>query len=292
MKKIVGCLKDAVSGKPVSSANVKLVSADGDVIDSGSSNSSGNFEIFTDTFSDGAMVFIAKNGYQKILVEPVLFETCYELAMQRGNSLTIMGSKMTPSMSMLIIAALIVGGYFLTESSAKGRGGVAGIGSIDYTPFILLAVLGAGGYFVYQKFFGSSTGAQAAAANTSAITQTNASAIQQAQAANAATGQTTTLSATQISSNANTIFSLGTSGNPVSDDDQYQIQNIVIECNNNADWLALVAAFGTKQVETGTGQINADDLVTFLTGVLTNPQYVTTVNQFFSDTGINATIGQ
>lgn len=168
------------------------------------------------------------------------------------------------------------------------------MGSIDYTPFILIAALGIGGYFLYQAITGgglsnlfSGAGAKASAANQASIQATNASATAATQAQVTASGQQPTLTPSQLASNANSIFNDGIQGNPVPDSDQESIRDTVIECNNTADWIGLVAAFGSRNVTDSNGNTHADDLATFLRGTL-DSDYVESINDYFSNTQINA----
>lgn len=297
--KIVGCIYDEGTNSKLQSASVKVVKKNGSVAQSAQTDNAGEFALNSPDLDKGAMVLISCPGYQQILVDPKLFLACSEVGLMPGTGLpakiiSLPANQQKAIKIALALAAAGTAAYFIfRKKKKKGQG----MGSIDYTPFLLLAALGIAGYVVYEKFFGGGAGTAASAANKTAVTTTNATATAQTQADIAATGQTPTLTASQLSSNANSIFSLGLTGNPVPDDDQEQIRDIVIECNNDADWIGLVSAFGTKNVSSagflqqntsgGNLSSNADDLPTFLRGTL-DQSYIDSINDFFTNTGINA----
>jgi hypothetical protein len=170
----------------------------------------------------------------------------------------------------------------------------------DYSKWILPAGLVILAWAVYNAIFGPGQGTQQAAANWNGVTTTdnaaNASTLAQVLAV-----QQPTLTASQIASMANTIFSLGQSGNPVPQPNQDSIQAQVLNCNNNADWYSLVSAFGVKSVSSSSAltaafslpgasvNVNEDDLQAYLDGVL-DQNHINDINMFFSGAGINQSL--
>jgi len=156
------------------------------------------------------------------------------------------------------------------------------------------------GIYVINEIFGPSAGTQQAAADWNTVV-TNDNAANQATLQQVLQTQTPTLTASEIAGMANTIFSLGQSGNPVSQANQDTIQATVLNVNNTADWYSLVASFGVKSVSTSSAltaafslpgasvNVHQDDLQTYLNGVL-DSAHIADINIYFSGAGINASL--
>jgi hypothetical protein len=139
------------------------------------------------------------------------------------------------------------------------------VGSIDWTPLIVLGVLGVGAAFAYKALFGSGSGGGGGLIHSvlgPTGTTTNNQATQNAQnAANTAAGgmapapalPAPTITTSQAANAANTIFTTALNGassidGSVDDGDQDTITNQVLLANNISDLNLIIAAFGTRQV--------------------------------------------
>ena len=165
------------------------------------------------------------------------------------------------------------------------------VGAINYN-LVILAALGVGGYYLYQKFFGSGNAQNAA--NNAAITTTTAQTTAGDIAAATAAGGVQTLSNAEASGIASQLYDLGISGNPVAQSDQDKMVRLVIQANTQLDLLAIESFFSTKNANTGFSLSNifgtnntAYDLAGWLNATL-DPAHLATVDNYFSQQGIKA----
>jgi hypothetical protein len=163
------------------------------------------------------------------------------------------------------------------------------IGSVDYTPFILLGALGIGAYFLYSKLAG---GSAASASNNAAIDQSTSSAVASDLATQQAAGTKQTLGNAQLSGMASEIYSLGTSSTTLSSTDQDRVVQIMSEVKTSVDLLVLQNYFGTKQASTFFSSCNlmgidctSYDLSAWLNAIL-DAQHLAEVNQYLAMQGI------
>jgi hypothetical protein len=168
------------------------------------------------------------------------------------------------------------------------------IGSIDYTPFVLLGALGIGAYFLWSKLFPGGSGAAQNEANNAAITASTQGALQSDIATLQSQGATQTISNAEASGIASQLYDLGISGNPVPQANQDKMQNLIIQVNSQLDYDTIAQYFGTKNANTGFSFSNlfgsnntSYDLAAWL-GATLDAAHLATVDQFFSAQGISA----
>jgi hypothetical protein len=287
-------------GAPVDAAYVNFI-ASGVVTETLATGADGTITIDTvddaDLFTPGTTMQVTAAGYPAFSI-PTTSIT--------GNSVVTLGAASGGGNSNLGIIAVVVaaGAYLLFYSGGakvSGEGGSDSGGSkTDYSKYILPAGIVLLAYGIYKSIFGPGAGTAATAANTAAIVTAdntaNAQTLQQVLSV-----ESPTLTASQIASMSNTIFSLGMSGNPVSQANQDAIQDQVINVNNNADWYSLVSSFGVKSVSSASAltaalslpgsavDTHSDSLQTFLVGVL-DQAHIDDINNFFSGAGINQSL--
>lgn len=168
------------------------------------------------------------------------------------------------------------------------------VGSIDYTPFILLAVIGGAGYFAYQAIF-NSPGSQANTDNNNSVNSGTTSSLASDIANLKAAGYQQSASNSQLSGYADQIWRLGQkeSGN-ASTEDQDTIVGIISNINNDLDLDLMMQYFGTKNVATGFWtscnilgkNCVAIDFPAFIRGVL-DSDHIATANQDLSGNGLS-----
>jgi hypothetical protein len=168
------------------------------------------------------------------------------------------------------------------------------IGSIDYTPFVLLGALGIAAYFFWEKLFPGGSGAQQNAANNAAITASTTSALQGDIAALQAQGASQTLSNAEASGIASQLYDLGISGNPVAQADQDKMERLIIQANTQLDYDTIAEYFSTKTANTGFSLSNifgsnntSYDLAGWLSATL-DAAHLAVVDNYFSAQGISA----
>ncbi len=161
------------------------------------------------------------------------------------------------------------------------------VGSIDYTPFVLLGALGIGAYFLYTKFFGSGGNA----ANNQSIDQGTAQSVASDIASQQAAGAIQTLSNAEASGIATQLYNLGIGSK--SQTDQDKMVRLIIQANTELDLLTIEKFFATKQAASsvfstcytlGIG-CQSYDLATWL-GTALDQQHLATVNNYFSSIGV------
>jgi hypothetical protein len=166
-----------------------------------------------------------------------------------------------------------------------------------------LAVVGGLGilaYFLTTKLFGALTPPPTSGTtNNTANTGASASAAAADVAAAAAAGIRQTLSNNQIASMSTTISNYITNWSG-DNDTLANIIETVDQINNQADWAALVAAFGVQKFNSSLSiwsvcntvgyDCSSMNLPSALTLVLQGTPYQGTLNQFFTAQGINAQI--
>lgn len=146
------------------------------------------------------------------------------------------------------------------------KGGKVGDVGMDIA---LIALVGVGAYLLFKNFGNlfSSTASQSTQQNNADVSKNTQAANTATQQQIAATGQTPTLTPANINGLSNTIVTaMEASGDyPFGvDSNALAIVSAVTQVNNTADWIALVGAFGTKQLLTG----QTVDLLTALSVVL------------------------
>jgi hypothetical protein len=169
------------------------------------------------------------------------------------------------------------------------------VGSIDYTPFLLLGALGVGAYFLWTKFFGSGgSGADQNAANNAAITASTATALQTDIAKLQAAGAAQTLSNAEASGIASQLYDLGISGNPVPQANQDRMVTLMIQVNSQLDLDLVSQYFATKNASTGFSLSNffgsnntSYDLSGWL-GATLDPAHLQKIDMYLSAQGISA----
>lgn len=168
------------------------------------------------------------------------------------------------------------------------------IGSIDYTPFVLLGALGIAAYFLWEKLFPGGSGAQQNAANNAGITASTQSALTADIAQLTAQGAVQTLSNAEASGIASQLYDLGISANPVAQPDQDKMVRLIIQVNSQLDYDAVAQYFATKSANTGFSLSNifgsnntSYDLAGWL-GATLDASHQATVDNYFSSEGITA----
>jgi hypothetical protein len=168
------------------------------------------------------------------------------------------------------------------------------IGSIDYTPFVLLGALGIGAYFLYQKLFPGGSGGQQNDANNAAINASTQSALTSDIATLKSQNAVQTLSNAAASGIASQLYDLGISGNPVPQANQDKMVSLVIQANTQLDLDTIAQYFATKNANTGFSLSNffgsnntSYDLSGWL-GATLDAAHLQTVNGYFSAEGISA----
>lgn len=152
---------------------------------------------------------------------------------------------------------------------------------------------------LWQKFGGSS----GISANNTSVTTANSSAAQSSQAAAAAQGINPTMNANQAANIANQVYTAGL--NASSPSAMITMNNALEQVNNIADLNLVIQAFGTKQVPSGDitswyntclslgincTSVGLGDFVRLLYAAYDpSGQYLQSLNQFLSETGINYT---
>lgn len=121
------------------------------------------------------------------------------------------------------------------------------IGEINYTPIILVGALGVGVYLLWDKISSVFGGSAANAGNNQGITDAAAGSVVSDINAQTAAGGIQTMPNAQASGIASQIYSLGISGNPVSQSDQDRMVQLLIQVNTPLDLLTIEKYFGTKQ---------------------------------------------
>lgn len=150
---------------------------------------------------------------------------------------------------------------------------------------VLVGAVGLGLYLAYKAISGmiGPTKDQITQQNNKTVTTDTASANAATQAHIQATGQTPTLQPATIVSLSNSVVSEVTSMDP-SDFPlplSTNLPSIIDQVNNYADWIALVAQFGTKKLLND----QAVDLTTALSMALP-PQYKSSINSYFVEQAI------
>lgn len=197
-----------------------------------------------------------------------------------------------PAINWLLVGGIGVGAIVLMTMSKKKK---KISGAQDW--ILPLAVLGVGGYLVYELFQGNSPlSSQASNQDAQSVADSNAAGVAAALSQAAAGGDPATLNAAQTASIANTVWTLGsTAGSGQADQGtQGAIQNQIIQVNSLTDLLGVIQAFGTKKVSTGYFStcnllgFNCDavGLAQFLHLVL-DANHLATINGFLSATNIN-----
>lgn len=172
------------------------------------------------------------------------------------------------------------------------------IGSIDYTPFVLIGAIGVGVYFLWGKLFpGGLPGSQGSAqndANNASITAAAQSALQTDITNLTAQGAASTLSNAEASGIASQLYDLGISGNPVPQANQDKMVRLIIQVNTQLDYDTIANYFLTKTASSGFSASNffgsnntTYDLAGWL-GATLDAAHTTTVDQYFSSQGISA----
>jgi hypothetical protein len=167
------------------------------------------------------------------------------------------------------------------------------VGSIDYTPIVLIGALGLAAYFLWNKLFPGGSGAAQNEANNATVAAGTTSSIQTDQASLKAAGGIQTLSNAEASGIASQLYDLGISGNPVSQTNQDKMVQLVIQANTQLDLLAIEQYFQTKNANTGFSISNffgsnntSYDLSGWLNATL-DPTHLATINEYMSAQGIS-----
>ncbi len=173
------------------------------------------------------------------------------------------------------------------------------VGKIDMGNLITIAAVLGGGYLLYKYVLsGSQTGT---GQNNAAIDQNTAASAAKDLAAAAAKGIKQQLPDTELNGYADSIFQLigNAGGDPLIDSGTAaQVDNIVTQVNNDADWYRLVQLFGTKKFNSG-GAFSACALLGLscdsydLPGLLhlTMPAAnLSNINSYFSDQGMSVNL--
>jgi hypothetical protein len=193
-----------------------------------------------------------------------------------------------PTMVPLPVIGALAG---LALMSSKKKVGDAGGGSFNYTPLVIIGGIGVLAYVILNKLTpgpsGKTTDAPAIAAQTAA---TQAAAL-----ASAAAKQTATMNSAQANSIATDLYTqFGTyssfSGG-ITDAAAAQIVQDMNQINNDTDFYAVSAAFGTKQLQcniVGYG-CTSMDLLTALETFL-NSDNKTFINNNFTTQGMSVYI--
>lgn len=163
------------------------------------------------------------------------------------------------------------------------------VGEINYTPIILVGAIGLGIYLLWDKISAVFGGSAANAANNDALTAGQASSVNTDIATQTAAGGLQTISNAEASGIAAQIYSLGISGNPVSQSNQDRMVTLMIMVNTPLDLLTIEKYFGTKQADDsffsscnllGTN-CRAYDLASWLGATLDFP-HLNKINNFYS----------
>jgi hypothetical protein len=168
------------------------------------------------------------------------------------------------------------------------------MGSIDYTPFVLLGALGIAAYFLWEKLFPGGSGAQQNAQNNADITAATSSALATDIATLQSQNAVQTLSNAEASGIASQLYDLGISNTPVAQSDQDKMVRLIIQVNTQLDYDAIAQYFLTKSANTGFSLSNffgsnntSYDLSGWLSATL-DAAHIATVNNYFSSQGISA----
>lgn len=168
------------------------------------------------------------------------------------------------------------------------------IGSMDYTPIVVLGALGLGAYFLYNKLFPGGSGAAQNAQNNADVTTATTSALQSDIATLKASGGIQTLSNAEASGIASQLYDLGISGNPVPQANQDKMVNLVIQANTQLDLDAIAQYFATKNANTGFSLSNffgsnntSYDLSGWLNATL-DPAHLQKIDMYLSAQGLSA----
>jgi len=284
-KKIVGCVVDCDCNKIVG-AEAMAVDCQGRMLDKCQTDEYGQFELKPSNTGEGTFILFKANGCQPVLTTADVVEKSSQIQLKAMNP----AAKYMPA---LIIVALIAGIY----AGEKERGDNA-VGSVNYTPFILLAVLGAGGIALYMWLTGDSSPFKSGQAqNNSQTTATNTTATQQDAATLAAQGVNPTFTQSAFAQAANDIYSTATAtwDSPLSQSDQDAIMwDVMNNINNAADLNALIAAFGTKKIGDNWYSVcfslgfgcDAVGLGSFLKIAL-DSSHITEINNYLNSLNIN-----
>ena len=167
------------------------------------------------------------------------------------------------------------------------------VGSIDYTPFILLGVIGVGAYYLLNKL--GLLGPSALSSNNASVTAGTSAALATDIQNSKAAGIQQSASNSALSGYAHSIFTLGSKqAGAASDADQATIVSILSNVNNDTDMLILEQYFGTQFTTTSNWSpcaligiwCQATDFPTFIREVL-SPENLALVNQNFSGNGLS-----
>lgn len=303
---VQGQIFDNQTKQGIPGASVTIVNSAGSAQGGGvSADSNGIFALTSPILDQGGQLLISSVGYASAMVSPSVIASTGVIGLDE-NASNLPAAVVTPGSgtSTNYVPYVLGGGaLLLLLTGKKKRGGAVGDAAGTGLTLGIVAALGLGAYFLYQKFLGPSAAAAATAAN-------NASAASQTQTANAATqtaiqqtGQNPTLSAATISGLVNTITTNLTVTNPSNypldsppstgifsnlftgannwTANADAIVQAVDSCNNTADWVALQVAFGTKQLLNN----QSVNLITALSLAL-SPAIKANLNSFFSEQGI------
>jgi len=172
------------------------------------------------------------------------------------------------------------------------------LGSIDYTPIIVLGALLGGAYYLVKSGFFSSGNA----INNSQLTAQNATAVNSDLQAAQASGEQQQQSNTSLQNIASSIYQFGTDsseisvGGTLSDTAQSNIVDQMSLIGSLVDLLLVIKFFGTKNVGThwysicnslgvGCTAVNLNDFF----DVVLSKQNIALINQNLAGNGINYT---
>jgi hypothetical protein len=164
-------------------------------------------------------------------------------------------------------------------------------------PVAILAGLGGLTYVVVKYVLPSLQSANSA--NNAATTQTNQTAAQASTAADAAAGIKPTLTPNQLAGIANAVYTAGSQATDYTGCSEINAQ--LEQLNNMADLNGVIAAFGTKEVNASMSSYSLCSTLGLSCQALgflafcdliyqnfdVNGQFLSSINQFFSDQGIN-----
>jgi hypothetical protein len=294
-----GYIFDNIDNTVLPGASVLVIDASGSPTAVGTAaDANGYFSISSPALGTGSALAITNVGYTGVLFTPNFSNTYQAIGLDRDNE-QLATATVTATVKKKNVVPWVLGGGALLLLALSGKKKKRKMGAVDpelirVGEFTALAV---GGYFLVLRPLLQKLGLQNSPeqkATLDAQKQALADAVAKAQAEGART--TPSYPTDQFTAWANDIFNLGTSGTPVSADNQDSIVHDVINVNTLIDLQQLINAFGIRTVGGGffslcnlsLGTLSCPhlDLPGFLRQAL-DSQHVNAINNFLSSTGIN-----